>query len=55
MAGEKMTEPTRIALEKMKKAELTEDDLTLIFFDQARRRRDHKSKAEEIGVGAGAV
>ena len=53
MAGEKMTEPTRIALEKMKKAELTDDELTLIFFDQMCRR--HKSKAEEIGIGAGAV
>jgi hypothetical protein len=53
MAGEKMTEPTRIALEKMKKAKLTDDELTLIFFDQMCRR--HKSKAEEIGIGAGAV
>ena len=53
MAGEKMTEPTRIALEKMKKAKLTDDELTLIFFDQKCRRQ--KSKAEEIGIGAGAV
>jgi hypothetical protein len=52
MAGEKMTEPTRIALEKMKKAELTGDELALIMLDQMRRRRE---KTEEIGVGAGAV
>ena len=55
MAGEKMTEPTRIALEKMKKAELTGDELVLIALDQVRRRRDRQSKAEEIGVGAGAI
>jgi hypothetical protein len=55
MGGEKMTEPTRIALEKMKKAELTGDELVLIALDQVRRRRDRQSKAEEIGVGAGAI
>jgi len=57
-AGEKITEPTSIALEKMKKAELTDDELDLIIFDRLRRRLGSKSKAEEQGVnalGAGAV
>jgi hypothetical protein len=34
--GEDMTEPTRVALEKMKKAALTEDELGLIILHEAR-------------------
>ena len=38
--GEDMTEPTRIALEKMKRAALTEDELDLIILHKVRSGRE---------------
>ena len=48
VAGEDVTEPTRVALEKMKRAALTEDELDLIMLHKVRSMRVNREEFAAI-------
>jgi hypothetical protein len=48
VAGEDVTEPTRVALEKMKRAALTEDELDLIILHKVRSMRVNREEFAAI-------